>query len=535
MKRILCIVTAIIIVTFTFSGCGNKADESAVVPQASSAVATPKPTENADSKEQSAEKEQSAVTDVRIGFIMQEYNGDDIVEIPYFEYEGERNDALESINRAYNQGDVRVYEEFIANRNEGEWIEIRAYPFTSDKYLQVISTVCTFPVYGTSGYAFSVNYDIPNNEWITVSQAMEREGIDDDTIRADVEVLFVPEFDGQTFSDIKPAAFLIREDDSGEFTQFILEITTLNTDGDEWISFFSYTPKYQQLVMLNGLCLFDPSELDQMQPPLAYRRSEDNPDYSVNADDDGIATEPQLGGEYIAPGVIYTGSVLEGDSGDYISAYEAAVGLYYRALTSIYDWNTDYDEFFNPIYISVVGEESDDIPSYIIDVMCNGNTSRFIVSYQGDIKQVGDGLGVRSWGNISEADEWYKYLGFWYSDNNDCYIFKINGTFKYMAGDEINPNRVLELVGEWNATDNKLQLNVALSIVAPSGPVDKIEESDNIQVQEDGSVLMTYSPPEAEFHDVIYLGVDDDTGLEMISIDGVSFTKSTTPLFINGE
>ena len=325
---------------------------------------------------------------VKIVFSTQEYEGDNIVEIPYFEYDGERNDTIESINRAYHQGLRRQYAEFADNAVKGEFIEIRSYPFTSKDYLQVVTTYCAYPVYGTDGDLSSVNYDVANNSWMTVGDAMKRVGLDNGKLLYKVSRLFEPEFDGQAIDEVKAAGFLLQDGAEEKFIRLLLEITTVSADGDRQKSFYSYIPAFKELYRMNANCLFDPFEPDQAEPPLAYQT--ENGCY-----------EPQLGGEIIEQGVIYTGSAVTED--DPVALYQMARGLYYDVLLNIYGMD-DYGEN-DPIYIGIIGihDIEGENGCYLFEVK---NKTRgefmFAVSRTGNVYQIGDGLGIRVWGNIDE-------------------------------------------------------------------------------------------------------------------------------------
>jgi hypothetical protein len=205
----------------------------------------------------------------RIGFITQEYIDDNIAEIPYIEYEGEQNPEIESINRSLNQGIQREYDEFMtAYTGDRDWIEIRSYPFTTEQYLQVVVTSARFPSYGTDGELFSVNYDKAAGKWLTIDDALTMENLTLDDVLFEVGQLFEPEVETQIIDEVETAGFHIQEDGSIEF---LLEITVGNSDGDPWKTFYSYTPQPGGLSRLDRFCLFDPSEMDQLDPPLSYQ------------------------------------------------------------------------------------------------------------------------------------------------------------------------------------------------------------------------------------------------------------------------
>lgn len=218
----------------------------------------------------------------RIGFITQEYIDDNIAEIPYIEYDGAKNKEIDAINRSLNQGIRQVYDEFMENvEPDRDWIEIKSYPFTTERYLQVVVTHIIYPNYGTDGEMFSINYDMDENAWITTEDALAAEGLEYDDVYANVEELFEPEFKGMYISDLKIAGFLIHElaapflgrEDS--YVEFLLEVTVENPEADPWISFYSYSPLHESLISLNPMCLFDPFDMDETDEPLSYIRNLD--------------------------------------------------------------------------------------------------------------------------------------------------------------------------------------------------------------------------------------------------------------------
>ncbi len=252
-----------------------------------SASEVPKAAAAQPSSGSSLGQEESA--DVRITFMTQEYEGDNIAEIPYFEYDGEKNDEVDSINRLLNQGLQMRYEEFLADtgNDDGAWIEIRSYPFTDDQYAQVVITSCVYPNVRWSGMVESVNYDKVNNKWIQFSDL----GIGDDYIRSEVEKLYVPEYDGAVIDRVNVAGFLLRPQggEIGDFTEILLEITTSGGGVDPYTLFYTYCPDTGEFYRFDPAAVvpFNDADMDHMNPPLYYDQS-----------------EPQTGGEPIADGVI---------------------------------------------------------------------------------------------------------------------------------------------------------------------------------------------------------------------------------------
>jgi hypothetical protein len=148
-------------------------------------------------------------------------------------------------------------------------MEIRSYPFTSDDYLQIVTSSCTYPTYGTDGELYSYNFNLKENRFMSIDDVLQDLQIDRDSIRNTVRGLVNK--DGDACDDVNVAGFLITQGPSGSLTQLLLEVDVQAPGADPWNSFFAYTPKTGELVKLNNQCLFDPSDMDQMDPPLSYQ------------------------------------------------------------------------------------------------------------------------------------------------------------------------------------------------------------------------------------------------------------------------
>jgi len=212
-------------------------------------------------------------TNARIGFMVQEYIGNNIAEIPYIEYDGEKNEQIDAINRSLNQGIRQRYEEFMGSLEEGDprWIEIKSFPFTSEQRLQVVVTSAIFPNYGTDGSMFSINYDKVKDEWLTLDYALGVEGLDRESLFEQVRSLFEPEASTQSVGEINLAGFIEYEGDAGHYIQFLLEITVLNEAAEPWTHSYSIVPQFDSLFQMDASVMFEPGDMDQMDPPLHYQ------------------------------------------------------------------------------------------------------------------------------------------------------------------------------------------------------------------------------------------------------------------------
>lgn len=287
MKKRLYSLTLAVLMLAMLAACTPKnSGEPAAAPQstptaAANASPTPVPKEAVPPEKKAVEQPESQgpseQVNMRIGFITQEYKGDNIAEIPYIEYDGEANPEIDSINRAMNQGFQRIYDDFMESGEERQWIEIRSYPFTSPDYLQVVITSVFFPNYRLDGNITSINYDIKANKWIALQDIMSELGLDEDRLIYNIGKLYEPVIPGQLIEAVAVKGFLIREGPEGLVTDLLLELTADSEDDDPWQFIYAYTPELNQLCILNNICPFEPSLMDRMDPPLSYQMIPENP------------------------------------------------------------------------------------------------------------------------------------------------------------------------------------------------------------------------------------------------------------------
>lgn len=214
-----------------------------------------------------------------ISVMTQEYEGDNIAEILMIRYDGQqpvfeqynwKNPEIEALDLTIKSGIQQIYNDFMNDRGES-WIEIKSYPFTSDDWLQIVTTWNIYPTYGTDGDMESYNFNKKQNRYVTVDDAMNDFGLTKDVIAQKAKELYVPDYPSKYIKEIEPKGFLICQGAEGPYTMFLLEVLTDNPDAGEWKNFFAYIPQLNEFYQLNGNCLFDPYDMDQMDPPLSYQ------------------------------------------------------------------------------------------------------------------------------------------------------------------------------------------------------------------------------------------------------------------------
>ena len=215
-------------------------------------------------------------TSPSVGFITQTYDGKNIAEIPYINDGGTASSDIEAINRSLNQGIQQIYTTFMASadaKSGDAWIEIKSYPFVSPDYLQVVVSSCTYPIYGTDGDLFSINYDIKNNKWLSVNDVLTDLGLNAETLTEQIRRHFVPESPSQSVGDVKATGYLFRQASVEKTVELLLEVTVENSEAEAWKFFYSYTPASGTLEQLDSTCLFNASETTPMNPPLVCQQT----------------------------------------------------------------------------------------------------------------------------------------------------------------------------------------------------------------------------------------------------------------------
>ncbi len=217
----------------------------------------------------------------KIGVMTQEYVGNNIAEILMINYNGAqpalaryggKNPEIESFNNAIKFGIQQRYNEFMSKQQDRDWIEIKSYPFSTAEHLQIVTTTANYPSYGSDGDIASYNFNKKENRFMALADVMEELGLDQHKLAKKVKELYVPETPSQSVEKVTATGFLVRSAPSGPLTQLLLEVVIHNSASEPWKHFFSYTPALNELFKLNAECLFDPNDMDRMDPPLVYQR-----------------------------------------------------------------------------------------------------------------------------------------------------------------------------------------------------------------------------------------------------------------------
>ncbi len=329
-----------------------------------------------------------------IGVMTQEYAGDNIAEILMIKYDGQqpalapygyRNPEIESFNNAIKFGIHQRYNEFMDNNHDGRTIEIKSYPFTSQEYLQIVTTSVIHPAYGTDGSIASYNFNKKENRFMALADVMEELRLDESTLTKQVKKLYTPQEPSRSVGEVEATGFLIVQGLSGPLTQLLLEVEIKQDGTESWKHFFAYTPVLNELLQLNRHCLFDPADMDRMEPPLSYRQEQTNshgilagsPRLTFNTQGLEVITP---GREYLLDGTVYFSvekmPPVSYDWGKVLAQIQAREGYDIRLITL-----TPSDEHTKllsyPVWLVVYDIGRNEDTRHCVDVYVHGDTADY--------------------------------------------------------------------------------------------------------------------------------------------------------------
>jgi hypothetical protein len=139
--------------------------------------------------------------------------------------------------------DVNIAQRAFRDETYEGSFEIRAYPYTTDKYLQVVATSIEYPTYGRDPDAYSFVYDRTAKKYVRVSDALIEDGLTEDEILKDAEKLYIPSNEDYLFGGKICGIYMV--DDSTR--AYILRMNMINPLADDWLSLMTYVPgKYTE-------------------------------------------------------------------------------------------------------------------------------------------------------------------------------------------------------------------------------------------------------------------------------------------------
>lgn len=195
--------------------------------------------------------------------IYQNYGNDLICEIPYL-FSLQWNDGIVELNNRISEEIMNQYA-YDSDSTEG-WAEIKAYPITSDDYMQLVMTAINYPNYATDGEVYSYIYDIKNECALTNEDGLALAGISEQELYDAVEGCYKPDSDASTFNHAQLGGFRIKDGS----VVFYLKLYIDNPEADNYDQIAAYSMKSGKLTIYDGGVLIPDDEIDVMTPPLTH-------------------------------------------------------------------------------------------------------------------------------------------------------------------------------------------------------------------------------------------------------------------------
>lgn len=265
MKKFFAIILSCFMITALFTSCNNnEISQSSVNP--SSMPSSSSSSSSIPSSQASSISSSQTISIPTISMQIQNYDNDNIIEIPKFD--ADNNEAADRFNYQIADELIDEYNEFTTKARPNEYIEIKSYPFTDNKYVQVVVTEIEYPTYGNQGEIHSYNYDISNNKIITLSEAMKNFNITNNSIRQAFSKYYQPQAN-EVLDSVEAEAFRM----VGDNIHIYLDVSFDNPQSDDFDLIYTYDVSQNTFTPYDGTCLVDPAEPDVMTPPLSYAQS----------------------------------------------------------------------------------------------------------------------------------------------------------------------------------------------------------------------------------------------------------------------
>jgi hypothetical protein len=180
----------------------------------------------------------------------------------------ELNDAIfEDVMERIANFEKRLEE---ANGDDIGGIDVYAYSFTDENFIQIYNTVFEYPTYGTAGDLFGYIYDIENDDYVTVEEFIESLGKTGEEITEEITAIYSAANPDDAIGAVYIKTYHLMKGPDGEYTygiMFEMEVTKPEA-GEPNKQFYMYNPANNDVWKMNGTQLFDPNDVDQYDPPL---------------------------------------------------------------------------------------------------------------------------------------------------------------------------------------------------------------------------------------------------------------------------
>jgi hypothetical protein len=176
------------------------------------------------------------------------------------------------VNNAIQADVISRVENFEENFDEsvGNGINVWAYSFTDENYIQIYNTVLEYPTYGTVGDLFGFVYDIANDDFITLEEYLASDNITGEEMAEKVMNLYLEANPTDKIGGVFLKTFRLSKDVQGNYFPTILfemEVTA-GEASEPYKSFYCYSALDGDVWQMNSEQLFDPYDIDEYDEPL---------------------------------------------------------------------------------------------------------------------------------------------------------------------------------------------------------------------------------------------------------------------------
>lgn len=192
---------------------------------------------------------QNRAVDAQIELMNFGNTGRNIVEIPQFVTEsGESTRAMEDLN-AETESLQELYEK-VKEENDGvSFVEIRSYIMPTTRFLQVTTTYCEYPTYGTWGDLMTLAYDTKTDTAITAREALKMSGYTGDRLSTSVHKAYVKAGLSGQIESTEMEGFEL--DDTGKVTAIYMKLGVRAEESDSsFEAFYRYVPSTGKIFMM---------------------------------------------------------------------------------------------------------------------------------------------------------------------------------------------------------------------------------------------------------------------------------------------
>ena len=193
--------------------------------------------------------EQNRAVDAQIELMNFGNTGRNIVEIPQFVTEsGESTRAMEDLN-AETESLQELYEKVKEEDDGVSFVEIRSYIMPTTRFLQVTTTYCEYPTYGTWGDLMTLAYDTKTDTAITAREALEMSGYTGDQLSTSVHKAFVKAGLSGQIESTEMEGFEL--DDTGKVTAIYMKLGVRAEESDSsFEAFYRDVPSTGKIFMM---------------------------------------------------------------------------------------------------------------------------------------------------------------------------------------------------------------------------------------------------------------------------------------------